>query len=106
VAACRAGQLDLAHLRGRSCYSQPVQAAEYYLRSATGDTALHGYRLISEIEEQPARWVVRFEALADGRVHEVRLAADRARVEVYLSSADSSPELLPQYELVGYAVLD
>jgi hypothetical protein len=42
-----AGHLDLDHLRGRSSYPMPVQAAEIALRRQLGETRLEALRLLS-----------------------------------------------------------
>lgn len=46
VGAHLSGHLDLDHLRGRSGWAMPVQAAEIALRRQLGDTALHAVRLV------------------------------------------------------------
>ena len=43
-----AGQLDLDHLRGRSSYPMPVQAAEVALRRQLGETRLDAVRLVGQ----------------------------------------------------------
>jgi hypothetical protein len=40
-----AGVLDLDHFRGRSCFPQPVQAAEILARQELGERGLHALRL-------------------------------------------------------------
>jgi len=42
------GQLDLDHLRGRSSYPMPVQAAEVALRRQLGETRLDAVRLVGQ----------------------------------------------------------
>ncbi len=46
VSAHRAGRLDLDHLRGRTCWPMPVQAAEIGLRRHLGIDRLDGVRLL------------------------------------------------------------
>ncbi len=65
------GHLDLEHLRGRSGYPFPVQAAEIYLRNDVGRTALDGLRLVrqarsgaetaAEFTDGERSWIVRVE---------------------------------------------
>jgi hypothetical protein len=62
------GHLDLDHLRGRSGWAMPVQAAEIALRRQLGETALDTVRLVgrsvdgqdtrAELEVAGRRWVV------------------------------------------------
>ena len=55
-----AGQLDLDHLRGRSSYPMPVQAAEVALRRQLGETRLDAVRLLGQRRTGEER-EVRFE---------------------------------------------
>ncbi len=62
------GHLDLAHLRGRSGWAMPVQAAEIALRRQLGETAIDAVRLVGrrvdgadtrvELEVAGRRWSV------------------------------------------------
>jgi len=45
VTSAADGRLYLPRWRGRTCYPPPVQAAEYFLREARGETAVAAYRL-------------------------------------------------------------
>jgi hypothetical protein len=100
AAACRENRIDLAHLRGRSCFPVVVQAAEYYLRRETGQLDLPGFRLIAA-EAGGLVWSVRFESLADGQHYAVRLGVDPAALEVYASSGATTPEMVDQYRLLA-----
>ncbi len=68
VLAHASGHLDLDHLRGRSCWPMPVQAAEVELRRALGHTRLGGIRLMGRRAEGDLRVV---ELEADGAAHTV-----------------------------------
>lgn len=104
LAQTRRGQIDLAHLRGRTCYPKPVQAAAYYLRQATGVIGVGAFRFIQIAAEGETRWRVRFAAVADGRVHDVRLAASHT-IAVYLTSTDTDRTEQPQYTLLEHVTL-
>ncbi len=45
VTGLQRGELDLDHFRGRACYAEPVQAAEYYLRRQTGLSGIGSFHL-------------------------------------------------------------
>ncbi len=102
AAACRENRIDLAHLRGRSCFPAEVQAAEYFLRRETGRLDLPGFRLESAQADGPA-WVVRFQALADGQRYVVRLDLDPAALEIFPNSGVPTPEAVDQYRLLACA---
>jgi hypothetical protein len=52
-----AGHLDLDHLRGRSSFAMPVQAAEVALRRRLGETRLDAVRLVGQRREGDTREV-------------------------------------------------
>ena len=55
-----AGQVDLDHLRGRSSYPMPVQAAEVALRTRLGETRLDAVRLVDRQRDGDS-WVAYFD---------------------------------------------
>jgi hypothetical protein len=105
VAAYRRGEIDPDRLRGRSCYTKEVQAAEVFLRQQTGERHLPGFQLVEAVPEDGGMLRVQFRALADGRVHVVRLAIDPAGLKVYTKSTATEPEAVTQYRLLDYRIL-
>ena len=75
------GHLDLDHLRGRSGWAMPVQAAEIALRRQLGETALDAVRLVD-----------RRVTGADTRV-ELEVAGRRWSVEVHTVTGPDSARL-------------
>jgi len=95
---------DLLHYRGRTAYAPPVQAAEYFLRQATGVygvDALHYSR--GEIVG-PDRWRVCFVERASGETHELTITRawgdDRAP-----RSCGGEPELVERLLLESHRQL-
>ena len=76
-----AGQLDLDHLRGRSSYPMPVQAAEVALRRQLGETRLDAVRL-----RRPA---------SDGRGARGAVRGRRVGVAGRRAHASTAPERSP-----------
>ncbi|GAB4569050.1 MAG: sucrase ferredoxin [Anaerolineae bacterium] len=97
----RQGGMELAHLRGRMCYPKSAQAAEYYLRTATGQTAPGAYHLESVEAVGDAAWLVTFSETERGIRHVLHVAADDS-VEVIVNSTDTTPEAVPQWRLVQH----
>ncbi len=97
VLAHQDGHLDLDHLRGRSCWPMPVQAAEIALRRALGHTALLGVRLVRRRAEGDLR-VVDLEV--EGVVHTVTLRR-REGEPVLLTCHARRPEPAVGWELLG-----
>src|SRR5690606_27584182 len=88
--------------RGRSCYSAPVQAADYYLRGATGVTAIQGIRLVNENQTGDQQWTVRLETPQDGRLYDVHVRAALSDWTVFESTGDTEPKHILQYHYVSH----
>jgi hypothetical protein len=104
AAGHRAGELDLDHLRGRSSYPMPVQAAEIALRRQLGETRLDTVRLV-ERSRQEGQWTAVFLVGADRWEVAVRTERDdddRHRLTCLAAQADA----IPQHRLVGIRRLD
>jgi hypothetical protein len=78
--AHHAGELDLEHLRGRSAYPFPVQAAEVYLRRHTGVTGIQPLTLE--------------ELVRDGTESRAVFAVEGRRWEVRVDTEAGSPRQL------------
>lgn len=61
VRAHDAGRLDPDLLRGRSCFSAPVQAAQHHARQATGETGLDALAPLTVDQLDPGTWRVHLE---------------------------------------------
>jgi hypothetical protein len=102
--AAQAGHVHLPNLRGRACYSQVVQAAEYHLRARSGETAVDRYRLMDAAETTPGTWRVRFQAPSAGAVHRLRLRVEETGVRIYQGCGLDKVAARIDYSLEGYEV--
>jgi len=93
VAEYRAGRIEAAHYRGRSCHSFPQQAAERAVREATGVWEIDGARFVSWRRVAADAWLVRFAAA--GREHDVRVM--RADGEPVLLTCDATEPHRPRH---------
>ena len=101
VAATARGGINLAHLRGRSCFPSHVQVAEGEARRRTSVMHIDGLRLSGERALGEAIWRVTFAIAGHGRLAlTVRAAAPR---EVQASCGDGQRKWIDQYELVDDA---
>jgi (2Fe-2S) ferredoxin len=91
-ASIRAGRVLTRLLRGRSCYSKPVQAAEYFLREQLRETG--DVRLLRSAEQPDGEWTVVFEREAGSAT--VRIATARSALQTFKSC--SSSEFSPRGE--------
>lgn len=92
-------QIAVNFYRGRSCWTKPVQAAEYFLRWQTGVASLDSFRLEGAVFEADDRWTVRFAARASGSITTVRLWEEPDALQVALSSDERTPTAVPQFRL-------
>jgi len=105
LAAERVGKVVPDMLRGRACYPQVVQAADYYLRAESGVMALDAYRLVSAERGDPDQWIVRFASRMTGETHELVIAEDPTGTKAYASCGDAEPSLFSTYTLLRYEVV-
>jgi hypothetical protein len=94
---------DLDRYRGRSCFRQPVQAADYYLRAETQQQALDAFSLLGAEQEDDV-WACRFSSNGDGLVHELFVQMHESEFANPLSCRKPDTERVPQFRLLSYAV--
>jgi len=99
AAGHRSGHLDLDHLRGRSSYPMPVQAAEIALRRQLGETRLDAVRPL-ERRREGDRWRARFEVGAKSWEVVVRTTLDDSdRHRLTCLAVRSDP--IPRHEVLA-----
>lgn len=106
VAARRRNEIYLPGLRGRSCYDDVVQAADYFLRQESGALGLAAFRHVTTESEDENRWLVTFEGLVDRSSHTLELARETSDLTVYASCGKPQAKTVWRYELVGYDIRD
>lgn len=67
------GEIALSFLRGRSCYEEVVQAAEYFLRQESGEARLHAFALTDLQSPDSDVYEVTFRAREGGEAAVVRV---------------------------------
>jgi hypothetical protein len=97
------GELILAKLRGRSCYSEFTQAAEYYLRKQSGDAAVAAYRHL-KTEELSSNQVVETFVDTSGTSQHALTIESRSDLMVFTSCNDQDRSPVTRYQLVNYQV--
>lgn len=95
------GQVDLTHLRGRTCYSEPVQAAEFYLRQSTNELGCSAFHLLDEEPLEAQHWRVRFTQPATQTVYTLVVALEKSSEGVYESCLLDKTTALKTYRLVS-----
>jgi hypothetical protein len=94
------GRIDLGSYRGRSCYSPPVQAAEYVLRKETGVREINAYSFKGAGEEN-GEIRAEFISATDDRIYIVRLRKLETSLKVLKSCGDKERSFIPRYSLLS-----
>ena len=92
--------ITLEHYRGRSCYDEAVQAAEYYLYQQAETRDAEAFRLLN-VQTSGDQWTVRFQS-REGETHSVEVARVMSDFEIYKSSADADKTRVPEFRFVAY----
>jgi hypothetical protein len=99
VSGYKEGALLPSKLRGRSCYSKPVQAAEQFLRSAKQLTDLEALNVTRVAETQPGQWSITFLA-RDSIQHQVSLTVEGGWTSTYKSCSVSQLSPRERFRLI------
>jgi hypothetical protein len=96
-------QLTLDGYRGRACYSYPVQAAEFFIRTETGIRAFDGLRYRRHERTGDRSWRVVFaETGTGGKIHEAHIAARPSEFHNYITCHSIDERQVVQYVLENY----
>lgn len=99
----RQGEIHLDFYRGRACYPEEVQAAEYHLRRETGELGLDTFTF-QEIEQQGENtWLVRFREVDSGRQHQTRILRELSNLELPQSCLKAETSPLVTYHLLQHS---
>ncbi|HEX8338582.1 MAG TPA: sucrase ferredoxin [Pyrinomonadaceae bacterium] len=101
----RSGRVRAEALRGRACYSHPIQAAEAFVRAESGVTGVEDLRFHSAHSEGADLWRVTFEGRADGRLHEARVARRTSDFRNPITCHSDEPKAVQQFHLESHRVL-
>jgi hypothetical protein len=94
------GRIDLGSYRGRSCYSAPVQAAEYFLRRETGVRDISAFYL-KDAKEENGVINVEFFGSEGENIFRVNIRRLDNALRVLKSCGDNERSFIPQYGLLG-----
>ena len=94
-------QLVLEGYRGRACYSYPVQAAEFFIRTETKLGALDALRYRRHERTRDGGWRVVF-AGTDVLIHEAHIAARTSEFHNYITCQATEERPVIQYVLENY----
>jgi hypothetical protein len=95
------GRIDVDRFRGRSSHPFPAQAADAYVRRATGLDGLHDLRLVGGVRTGPGAWTVRLLAELAGVTHEVEVVRETGE-PMLLTCKAAEPQRPPHYVVRGH----
>ena len=95
------GNINLPSYRGRSCHSNEVQAAEYYLRKETGSVEISEL-VLKGLKKSGKKSNVKFLSSSDEIIHKVKIRQDKNAIKVIKSCGDKN-SYIPQYRLIDYS---
>lgn len=96
------GRIALDHYRGRSIYSEPIQAAEILLRQELGLDRINTLS-VAEAKQQKVGWSVQF--AENGRVHEVRVSTEETGEMIRLSCEEERVSPIKRFRLLEHQLL-
>jgi hypothetical protein len=95
--------LHLKNFRGRTCYENPAQAAETFLRQHLGYTEVGGLSLASAAASGDKSWILRFNSNRSGGDSIVRVEKVAAGYSTYASCGDAEPSAIEEFHLIEIA---
>jgi hypothetical protein len=104
VANQQRDQIYLENYRGRTCYSDVAQAADYFLRRETGQLELSWFRHLATHNPQDGDWLVQFNAPAVGEIHAIHLWTEAVLLPIYASCGKPQTEPITQYHFIRHKV--
>lgn len=104
VGATARGEILPRRYRGRTIYERSVQAAEHFIREATGDVRVGALRLLGSEATGSGEWSVRMAEAASGTVHEVRVVGEPYPELILKSCSAAEPEPVEHFRVVAHAV--
>ena len=94
-------RIYLENYRGRSCYSNEAQAAEYFLRMKTGTKEISAFR-IKKTKKDGDNSVIEFLSPTNGKTHFVHIQTDKSAISNITSCKDKDKSPIAQYKLIEY----
>ena len=93
------GGIELGSYRGRSCYSAPAQAAEYFLRKETGIREITAFYLQGmKVENEEIQ--VDFQSAHDEKIFNVKLRRLDTAFKILKSCGDKERSFIPLFRLI------
>ena len=99
-------QLILENYRGRACYPEVVQAADFYLREKTGNLYLSTYHFLDLEPLEDEQQAVLFSDATTGEYHRLHLQSRLSDFKIRKSCGDEEIVSVKQFYLTEYFSFD
>jgi hypothetical protein len=103
--AHRREQFYINKFRGRSCFPERLQAAEYFLHQQSGQRKISSFSLDRSVAIGDDRWEVYFLERAAGMTHNLVIRSASLESEVLTSCRDTEKSRVMQFSLEAYQTL-
>jgi hypothetical protein len=94
VELAKEGEIVLPYYRGRTCYTEEQQAADYFLRKHSGNTLIEDLQLVDTTEIETNRWLIRFKSLS-GENYRLKIRREISNFNI-IESCNSPQKAKPQ----------
>ncbi|MDT4898966.1 MAG: hypothetical protein QOH25_4043 [Acidobacteriota bacterium] len=101
----REGRLVVENYRGRACYSHPIQAAEFFVRTESGITEINDLRRLDHTRLGEDRWQVRFLQASRGSIHRVETSRWMSDFQNHITCHSTEARRVPQFRLDDYEIV-
>jgi hypothetical protein len=96
------GRVVLENYRGRACYSQQLQAAEYFVRAETGVAGLAELRHAGGARVGENAWRFRFDAPAEGKIYEAQVSCHLSEFANFITCGSAEAKSVRQFVLEDF----
>jgi hypothetical protein len=99
-------RIALQNYRGRACYSNAVQAAEFFARTESGIREIAQLHRLYSARVAEESWEVRFLEATKGSVHTVRVSRVMSDFQNLITCHSTKAVSVPQFRLDNYEVFE
>lgn len=99
-------RLVLDKYRGRACYANHVQAAEYFTRTESGALGLDELRFLDSAPTGEKIWRVRFAGASGETVYESTVSCRMSEFQNQITCHDAEPKSVPYFVLDDFRIVN
>ncbi len=100
-----AQRLVTNNYRGRGCYANHVQAAEYFTRTESGAVGIDELRFLDSAPMGDKLWRVRFASAGGGKIYEATVSCHLSEFQNHTSCQADEQKSVPQFALDDFRIV-